>query len=140
MNHFLILSIFIFIFSNPLLSQAGFQKSLKDGYSNALVGTLISNDTLIIQHFLNDQLKGFFPSILIVDTFGNVNKKFIENQYLFQNPESKRYVELQFGSIHSVKGRTHLATLILETYNKTHNIKAILKDLCNKPVKTKTKP
>lgn len=66
------------------------------------------------------------------------NKKFIENQYLFQNPESKRYVELQFGSIHSVKGRTHLATLILETYNKTHNIKAILKDLCNKPVKTKT--
>ena len=94
MKHFLILSIFIFIFSNPLLSQAGFQKSLKDGYSNALVGTLISNDTLIIQHFLNDELKGFFPSILIVDTFGNVNKKFIEKKLINNTAYSREFGRL----------------------------------------------
>ena len=30
-----------------------------------------------------------------------------------------------FGSIHSVKGKTHLATLVVETYMRKHNIKSI---------------
>ena len=41
-----------------------------------------------------------------------------------------RSVDIEFGSIHSVKGRTHLATLIVETYLRTHNMKSILKYLC----------
>ena len=47
---------------------------------------------------------------------------------------------MEFGSIHSVKGRTHLATLVLETYMKSHNMKSILKYLCGKFPKTKTHP
>ena len=39
-------------------------------------------------------------------------------------------VDLEFGSIHSVKGRTHLSTLVLETFLRTHNMKKILKYLC----------
>lgn len=31
-----------------------------------------------------------------------------------------RYVDIRLGSIHSVKGQTHLATLVLDTYNRTH--------------------
>jgi hypothetical protein len=60
----------------------------------------------------------------------------VPNHYRYQNQESGRCVDLEFGSIHSVKGRTHLATLVLETYSKTHNMKAILNNLCNKPPKS----
>lgn len=35
-------------------------------------------------------------------------------------------IEIHFGSIHSVKGMTHLATLVVETYRNTYNIKSIL--------------
>ena len=35
-------------------------------------------------------------------------------------------VDVRFGSIHSVKGMTHLATLVVETFRKTDNIKKIL--------------
>lgn len=57
----------------------------------------------------------------------------ISNEYIYYDEKNNRNVNLKFGSIHSVKGRTHLATLILETYTKTHNIKAILKYLCGTP-------
>lgn len=60
---------------------------------------------------------------------GSSNHK-IPNHYLHENQESNREVDLEFGSIHSVKGRTHLATLVLETFSRTHNIKAILPYLC----------
>ena len=55
------------------------------------------------------------------------------NHYVYQEKEGGRCVDLEFGSIHSVKGRTHLATLVLETYSRTHNMKAILKHLCANP-------
>ncbi len=42
---------------------------------------------------------------------------------------------MEFGSIHSVKGRTHLATLVLETFMKSHNMKSILDYLCGEPPK-----
>lgn len=51
-----------------------------------------------------------------------------------------RTVDLEFGSIHSVKGRTHLATLVLETFSKTHNLKSILPYLCAKPHKRRANP
>ena len=35
-------------------------------------------------------------------------------------------VKVHFGSIHSVKGMTHLATLVVETFRRTNNIKKIL--------------
>lgn len=60
----------------------------------------------------------------------------LPNHYIYQE-EGGRCVDLEFGSIHSVKGRTQLATLVLETYSKTHNMKAILKYLCGKSPKLK---
>ena len=50
-----------------------------------------------------------------------------------------RSVDLEFGSIHSVKGRTHLATLVLETYYYNHNMTAILPYLCNSDSNKKIK-
>lgn len=48
----------------------------------------------------------------------NVIYKYVDN-------EKNRSVDMIFGSIHSVKGKTHLATLVVETYMRTHNIKSI---------------
>lgn len=48
------------------------------------------------------------------------------NKILYTDETSGRSVELQFGSIHSSKGRTHLATLILETKYYEYNLSSIL--------------
>jgi DNA helicase-2/ATP-dependent DNA helicase PcrA len=53
------------------------------------------------------------------------------NCYTYRNARSGRTVNLEFGSIHSVKGRTHLATLILETFSRAHNMKSIINYLCD---------
>ncbi|QAT61988.1 hypothetical protein EQM13_10515 [Acidilutibacter cellobiosedens] len=62
--------------------------------------------------------------------------KVLPNHYIYTDKETQRIVDIEFGSIHSVKGRTHLATLVLETFLKTHNMKAILKFLCATPPKS----
>ncbi|MCB7097806.1 UvrD-helicase domain-containing protein [Enterocloster sp. 210928-DFI.2.20] len=62
--------------------------------------------------------------------------KVLPNHYIYREKNSERCVDLEFGSIHSVKGRTHLATLVLETFSKAHNMKKILKYLCDKPPKS----
>ncbi|MGY5263559.1 UvrD-helicase domain-containing protein [Lactiplantibacillus plantarum] len=46
------------------------------------------------------------------------------NSFIFSHKD--RQVEIKLGSIHSVKGQTHLATLLLETFLKTHDVKKIL--------------
>lgn len=64
----------------------------------------------------------------------------LPNHYIYIDEETSRTVDMEFGSIHSVKGRTHLATLVLETYMKSHNMKSILKYLCGDSPKTKNRP
>lgn len=61
------------------------------------------------------------------------------NNYIYQDSDTGRSIYLEFGSIHSVKGRTHLATMVLETFSNTHNIKSILNYLCGNPPKKATK-
>lgn len=58
------------------------------------------------------------------------------NHYRYSD-SAGRIVDMQFGSIHSVKGRTHLATLVLETFSKAHNMKSILPYLCDARPKAK---
>lgn len=46
-----------------------------------------------------------------------------KNSYYF--PEAERKYEIKLGSIHSVKGETHTATLVLETFNRSHQLDAL---------------
>jgi len=63
--------------------------------------------------------------------------KLNDNCYLYRDDVSKRSVVLQFGSVHSEKGRTHLSTLIVETFTRAHNMKSIIRYLCgDDPKKT----
>jgi len=41
---------------------------------------------------------------------------------VFKYPSCSPKVQIQVGSIHSVKGETHTATLVLDTFFRTHNI------------------
>lgn len=44
---------------------------------------------------------------------------------VFRHPASKPEVEIRVGSIHSVKGETHTATLVMDTYFFTHHLRAL---------------
>ena len=45
---------------------------------------------------------------------------------IFSHSSGGKEVLIQVGSIHSVKGQTHTATLVLETYWYTHNLESLL--------------
>ena len=61
----------------------------------------------------------------------NLNEKGKPNMFIYRDISTGRSVEIAIGSIHSVKGRTHLATLVLETFTRTHNMKNILSQLAS---------
>lgn len=44
---------------------------------------------------------------------------------LFRYPAANPKVQIRVGSIHSVKGQTHTATLVMETYYHEHQLKAL---------------
>jgi len=52
------------------------------------------------------------------------------NSYTYYDAEKNRALTLHFGSIHSVKGQTHLSTLVVETYWHEPNMKSILPYIC----------
>lgn len=90
----------------------------------------------------NEKVKKFGSWSKVQDKYieGSANVKELPNHCIYIDKKTSRTVDMEFGSIHSVKGRTHLATLVLETYMKSHNMKSILKYLCGKFPKTKTHP
>lgn len=55
------------------------------------------------------------------------------NTYTLES--DRRKVNIKLGSIHSVKGETHTATLVLDTYNRSHHFKMIFPWIKNKPKK-----
>lgn len=50
---------------------------------------------------------------------------------IYRYSEDNETVHIRVGSIHSVKGETHAATLVLETFWHDHNLESILKWLCD---------
>ena len=84
------------------------------------------------------QNKDDFLKWPIPRTFGDTeNNPFNNNCYHYIDSETGRAIDIQLGSIHSVKGRTHLATLVMETFWYDHNIVSILPWLYNEPPKGK---
>jgi hypothetical protein len=49
-----------------------------------------------------------------------------QNQFSFVSENNGAHVTVQVKSIHAVKGQTHPATLVLETFNRTHDLKQLL--------------
>lgn len=57
-----------------------------------------------------------------------------ESDNFFQYPNESPLVEIRVGSIHSVKGETHTATLVLETFYRSHHLRAVKEYLLGKKV------
>lgn len=66
--------------------------------------------------FLNWSLSGALPTRASVSAGANV----------FKYPSDNPAVSIRLGSIHSVKGETHNATLVMETFYKKHYLKSLL--------------
>ena len=49
----------------------------------------------------------------------------VKKRRFYNDPENSPKVQIRVGSIHSVKGETHIATLVLETFNRTHHLKKL---------------
>ena len=57
---------------------------------------------------------------------------------LFRYPYDHPKVSIRLGSIHSVKGETHTATLVLESFHQTHHLKKLIPWLTGKRPKAET--
>jgi DNA helicase-2/ATP-dependent DNA helicase PcrA len=49
----------------------------------------------------------------------------VQRDNVFRFPRQNPKVEVHVGSIHSVKGKTHTATLVLDTYYRKHHLEAL---------------
>lgn len=54
------------------------------------------------------------------------------NTSIFHYPTANPKVRIHLSSIHRVKGETHTATLVLESYRNAHHLKTLLPWLCGK--------
>lgn len=70
----------------------------------------------------NDDSFFLYPSTLIDD---ENNTRQPQRNNLYAVTDSKRTVSIRLGSIHSVKGETHTATLVLETFDRAHHLNKI---------------
>lgn len=64
-------------------------------------------------------------------------RKTVKNVYNYKDNE--REIEIKLDSIHGVKGKTHLSTLVLETFQRSHRLKNILPFIYGKTPSTKNK-
>lgn len=77
----------------------------------------------------------FFRWIDTIEPQQDDNLQQSQGKNVFSYQESEREIQIHLASIHGVKGRTHLATLVLDTFWYDRNIKSILPWLCNAPTK-----
>ena len=108
-------------------------------------------DALAIEHAeLNEEnwngkwttvIKGIVKALIKTDVEGRAAERFLQwtdfagdgnggkgqaqRDNVFRSPEDNPTVAIRVGSIHSVKGETHTATLVLETFYRTHHLKAL---------------
>lgn len=95
--------------------------------------------TSILHETEKSRLKEFVSWDDSITIFANPDEKLIndDSTYTHVDEISNRRVAIRIGSIHSVKGQTHLATLVLETFFYEHNMQSILPYLCKMTGKKK---
>ena len=54
------------------------------------------------------------------------------NVFRYIDPNNNRTVDIELGTIHSVKGETHFATLLLDTYYRKRNVAGFVDLLCGR--------
>jgi len=70
----------------------------------------------------DDEIAAFFEWEETVDPDSQSDTS-RRSENVFRYPATDPQVAIRMSSIHGVKGETHTATLVLESFNKTHNLK-----------------
>jgi DNA helicase II / ATP-dependent DNA helicase PcrA len=91
--------------------------------AEAIAGSLLSEEADVFLMWDNKPVTPETPS----DASRSQNN-------IFRYRKNGREVSIQAGSIHSVKGQTHTATLVLETYWHEHNLQHLLPWLTKKKI------
>lgn len=84
--------------------------------------------TILKKYFgIENSNEDFFQWIELPQSDNSGSKQSREkNVFFYQDQESKRTIKIHLSSIHGVKGQTHLATLVLDTFWYKRNIQSIL--------------
>lgn len=125
-----------YLFRSEVMKLIGITNFSKENWK--LIKIILEDILQLFDSLANKKVSEFLQwreDVIITVPEDSNDKIILPNHYLYTDESTQREVDLEFGSIHSVKGRTHLATLVLETFLKTHNMKSILKYLCNTPPK-----
>ncbi|MBC1796185.1 UvrD-helicase domain-containing protein [Listeria booriae] len=72
----------------------------------------------------------------VVNMGVNHSESSAHNTFRYTN-ENDRSLDVKLGSIHSVKGQTHLSTLVLETFSHKHNLVSIIPFISGAPLRKK---
>ena len=68
----------------------------------------------------------FFNWVPVITDDGNETGEFSPGPNIYRVLVGERTIDVRMSSIHAVKGETHFATLVLETYYHTHALKSLL--------------
>lgn len=115
-------------FREQLLAITELSTSYADTWSSII--ELVRS--LLVRFFgITKYASEFFQPTNNIGVSEELTVKANSNINTFSYHEGSRKVQIKLSSIHAVKGRTHLATLVLDTYWYKRNLKSIMPWLCN---------
>ncbi|MFK3919166.1 UvrD-helicase domain-containing protein [Pseudomonas fulva] len=108
------------LFSQGEITQADWDATVASGLMD-LAAELVSSDQLLASTDADPYLE--WAAAPLVEDPGE-NGGALLNTYKFEGESES--VNIRLSSIHSEKGKTHSATLILETFNRTHFVNKLM--------------
>ncbi|HDS1692670.1 MULTISPECIES: UvrD-helicase domain-containing protein [Pseudomonas] len=108
------------LFSQGEITQTDWDATVASGLLD-LAAELVSSDQLLASTDADSYLE--WAAAPLVEDPGE-NGSALLNTYKFEGESES--VNIRLSSIHSEKGKTHSATLILETFNRTHFVKKLM--------------
>lgn len=118
---------------NQRCFRKAFLSLIKSATSNSFNWSLVTDEILTVARdiFKLSVKRNDFLELESLKT-NSINLK-PKNVFTYRDEKTKRTLPLHFGSIHSVKGQTHLSTLVVETFWHKPNIYSLLPWLCGCP-------
>jgi hypothetical protein len=108
------------------LFTTGFEKQTKEMWEKRWRNEV----KIIVERLANTQLSVEGNNFLIWEDEENCAQSPTDTRRnhdnVFRYPKENSKVAIQMGSIHSIKGQTHTATLVLETFWHDHNLRSLL--------------
>lgn len=125
---------------NKNLAMWSFKLHFSEGYDSEVITTVKSyiNNTFL-KYFGISTPNKYTTDFLESEPLSEISAEQLKanNLFIWENDDN---VQIELGTIHSVKGETHISTLVLETwYEGKHESEIIMDQLLGISYKTKTK-